>query len=85
MVVFFSFFAPDLPMWVDDALNAPAMLLDSLAQAIGVVTKGDSTSAMPLVFGFIQWFVVGSLIGFYRWRRAQRSLSRAAHNGTDER
>lgn len=72
MVVFFSVFAIALPKIIDDCLNAPAMGLTWLWHEAGLPPQGEAAFAMPLVFGFVQWFIVGAFIGLWRCRKLQR-------------
>lgn len=74
MVVFFSVFAIALPKIVDDCLNAPAIGSAWLWHQVGLPPQGEASFALPLVFGFIQWFIIGALIGLWRCRKLQRKF-----------
>ena len=81
MVVFFSVFAIALPKIVDDCLNAPAIGLAWLWHEAGLPPQGEAAFAMPLVFGFIQWFIIGALIGLWRCRKLQRKAAPPVNPG----
>ena len=79
MVVFFCLFEPALPTILDESLNAPAMGLAWLWHESGLPPQGEAAFAMPVIFGFAQWFIVGASIGLWRCRRLQRKHDSPTH------
>jgi hypothetical protein len=74
MVALFSFFPALLPKVLDDCLNAPAVGLRWLWKELELPPRGEAALAMTVVFGFVQWFLLGSLLGLWRYRRLRRRL-----------
>jgi hypothetical protein len=71
MTAFFMIFAAAIPDPVNYCLNGPAVGLAWLWHAAGLPPQSEAAFAMPLVFGFAQWFVTGALLGLWRCRRRQ--------------
>ncbi|MCL5098993.1 MAG: hypothetical protein M1608_15955 [Candidatus Omnitrophica bacterium] len=83
MVAFFCLFAPALPIIIDNFLNAPAIGLAWWWYEVGLPPQGEAALAMPLVFGFIQWFIIGALFGLWRCRKVHRSYAQGASKKAD--
>ncbi len=81
MTVFFIVFAGAIPITVEYCLNGPAVGLAWLWHAVGLPPHTEAAFAMPLVFGFVQWFVVGAVVGLWRFRR-EPNPPRARPQGT---
>ena len=58
-----------MPIAVVCCLNGPAVGLAWLWHAAGLPPHSEAAFAMPLVFGFAQWFAAGALVGLWRHRR----------------
>ncbi len=71
MTAFFMVFAAALPDPVNYCLNGPAVGLAWLWHELGLPPRTEAAFAMPLIFAFAQWFVIGAALGFWRTQRQQ--------------
>ena len=72
MTAFFMIFEAAMPIAVVYCLNGAAVGLAWLWHAAGLPPHSEAAFAMPLVFGFAQWFAVGALVGLWRHRRGRK-------------
>jgi len=72
MTAFFMVFAAAIPEPVNYCRNGPAVGLAWLWHEVGLPPRGEAAFAMPLVFGFVQWFVVGAAVASWRGSRHQQ-------------
>jgi ribose/xylose/arabinose/galactoside ABC-type transport system permease subunit len=72
MMAFFMFFEGAIPLSIAYCLNAPAVGFAWLWQSLNLPPHSEAAFAMPLVFGFAQWFLIGALFGLWRNRKRQK-------------
>jgi hypothetical protein len=78
MMAFFMVFETAMPIPVVYCLNGPAVGLAWIWHAVGLPPQSEAAFAMPLVFGFAQWFALGALLGLWRCRRRHKGAEPGA-------
>ena len=78
MTAFFMVFEGAIPIPIEYCLNGPGVGLAWLWHAAGLPPQSEAAFAMPLVFGFAQWFVTGALLGLWRYRRRRKGAEPSA-------
>jgi hypothetical protein len=78
VTVFFMIFGAAIPDAVNYCVNGPAVGLAWLWHELGLPPQSEAAFAMPLVFGFLQWFVIGALLGLWRCRRRRKEAEPGA-------
>jgi hypothetical protein len=64
-----------------DGLCAPAMALEWLWGTLAFPPHGEAALAMPLAAAFVQWFLIGSLFGRWRFRKRQKRAATPTDRG----
>ena len=72
MLVFLGVFESALPKAVCNLLEAPAKAMGWVWHQLGLPPRTEAAFAMPIVFVFAQWFVVGLLLAWWRYRIQER-------------